>query len=93
LLVAVVGFNDATSSVSTLTDSENNAWLKAGALIHASPLSQAIYYCQNANPGATSLIETFSALVPFVDFRLLEYSGTIISLFWLRSLKVPAPAL
>jgi hypothetical protein len=75
LLVAFVGFNDGTSTVSAITDTVDNTWTKAVGPIQMLTLSQTIYYCRDANPGSTSLIVMFSGFVPFADCRILEYSG------------------
>jgi hypothetical protein len=78
LNVVVVGFNDATSTISSVTDSAGNVYQLAAPLTRGSGLSQAIYYAKNINAaaaGANSVKVQFSGSVPFVDVRVLEYSG------------------
>ena len=81
LNVVIVGWNDATAQVSSLTDSKGNVYqLAVGptVLTGSGPLSQAIYYAKNisaATAGANIVTVTFNAAANYPDIRILEYSG------------------
>ncbi|HEX5483016.1 MAG TPA: fibronectin type III domain-containing protein, partial [Terriglobia bacterium] len=79
LSVVAVGWNNSTSTVSSVTDTNGNAYtLAAGPTLVAGALSQAIYYAKNIAPaaaGANSVTVTFSAAAAYPDIRILEYSG------------------
>src|SRR5882762_5071035 len=79
LNVVVVGWNDATSTVSTVTDKSGNIYTRAVGPTVLSPwLSQSIYYAQNikaAAAGANIVTVTFSTAAVYPDIRILEYSG------------------
>ena len=81
LNVVIVGWNDATAQVSSLTDSKGNVYqLAVGptVLTGSAPLSQAIYYAKNisaATAGANSVTVSFNAAAIYADIRILEYSG------------------
>jgi uncharacterized protein YciI len=81
LNVVIVGWNDATSHVSSVKDSKGNVYaLAAGpTVLTGSPaLSESIYYAKNisaATAGANSVTVTFSAAANYPDLRILEYSG------------------
>ena len=81
LNVVIVGWNDATSQVTSLTDSKGNFYqLAVGptVLTGSAPLSQAVYYAKNiaaAAAGANTVTVKFSAAADAVDLRILEYSG------------------
>src|SRR6266481_7569156 len=79
LNVVVVGWNDATSTVSTLTDKSGNIYTRAVGPTVLSPwLSQSIYYAPNikaAAAGANTITVTFSTAAVYPDIRILEYSG------------------
>jgi len=73
--VVVVGWNDATSDVASITDSNNNSYLPAIGLTRGINLSQRIYYATNILPGPNTVTVNFSQAVPFPDVRVLEYTG------------------
>ena len=82
LNVVVVGSNDTTAVVNSVTDTSGNAYARAvGPTITTgfSPnLSQSIYYAKNigaAAAGANSVTVTFSTAAVYPDIRILEYSG------------------
>jgi len=81
LNVVIVGWNDSTAQVSSLTDSKGNIYqLAVGTtvLTGSAPLSQAIYYAKNisvATPGANAVTLTFNTAATNPDIRILEYSG------------------
>jgi fibronectin type 3 domain-containing protein len=79
LNVAVVGWNDSTTTVGSVIDSSGNAYVRAvGPTIVAGALSQSIYYARNivaATAGANTVTVQFSTGAAFPDIRILEYSG------------------
>jgi hypothetical protein len=84
LNVVVVGWNDVAHSVSTVTDSQGNAYSPAVGTTQnaASGLSQTIYYAKNikaAASGGNSVIVTFNGAAAYPDIRILEYSGASLT--------------
>jgi outer membrane protein assembly factor BamB len=78
LNVVAVGLNDATSAISSVTDSAGNVYQLAAPLTRGSAISQAIYYASNiksAAAGSNVVKVQFSGAVPYPDVRILEYSG------------------
>jgi hypothetical protein len=76
--IVAIGWNSSSSTVSSVTDSEGNSYQVAVPLTAGGGLSQTIYYAANINAaGAGSNVVTvrFSASVPSVDIRALEYGG------------------
>jgi chitodextrinase len=80
LNVVVVGWSSSTSSVTSITDSNNNTYLvAAGPTTNAGNGTQTIYYAQNIAPGANTVTVTFNGTVDAPDVRVLEYSGIVAS--------------
>jgi hypothetical protein len=79
LNVVIVGWNDATTNVSSVTDSNGNVYrLAVGPTAWDGGISQAIYYAENisaAAAGANTVEVTFDGSVNYPDVRVLEYSG------------------
>src|SRR5258707_439235 len=79
LNVVVVGWNDATATVSSVTDRSGNTYsLAVGPTAFTGILSQSIYYARNiklAAAGANIVTVTFSTAAAYPDIRILEYSG------------------
>ena len=79
LNVVVVGWNDASATVSTVTDTSGNVYTRAvGPTTYPGALTQSIYYSANivgAAAGANSVKVVFSKAAVYVDTRILEYSG------------------
>jgi hypothetical protein len=79
--VVVVGWNDATAQVSSITDSKGNVYqLAVGptVLTGATALSQSIYYAKNiaaAAVGANTVTLNFTVAAAYPDVRILEYRG------------------
>jgi hypothetical protein len=77
----VVGWNDATSQITSLTDTKGNLYqLAVGPTIltGATPLTQSVYYAKNivaATAGANIVTVKFNAAATYADVRILEYSG------------------
>jgi hypothetical protein len=79
LNVVVVGWNDTTASVGSVSDSKGNVYtLAVGPTSISGTLSQSVYYAKNivsATAGTNAVIVTFSPAATFPDIRILEYSG------------------
>ncbi len=81
LNVVVVGWNNATTTVSSVTDTKGNTYaLAVGPTVQPAGggLSQAIYYAKNiasATANGNSVTVGFSGAAAFPDVRVLEYSG------------------
>ena len=82
LNVIVVGWNDTSSTIATVADSNGNTYLMAaGTESTAVPasgglgVSQAIYYAKNINGGADSVQVTFNQSTSVQSIRIAEYSG------------------
>ncbi len=77
LNVVVVGWNDATRTVTSVKDTENNSYsLAVGPTVNASGLTQAIYYAKNITsaPANTNIVTvTFSGAASYPDVRVAEY--------------------
>ena len=75
LNIVAVGWNDTTSTVSSVTDSRGNTYTQAGAMVTGTGLRQAIYYAKNIAAGSNTVTVSFNQAAAFVDVRILEYSG------------------
>jgi hypothetical protein len=79
LNVVVVGWNDTTAQVNSVTDTAGNIYqLAVGPTQVSGTLSQSIFYAKNivaASAGANAVTVTFSAGAGYPDVRILEYSG------------------
>ena len=79
LNVVIVGWNDTTSTVVSVTDTlGNNYALAVGPTAVSGFLSQSIYYLKNiagAAAGSNAVTVTFNKAAAFPDIRILEYSG------------------
>jgi hypothetical protein len=74
----VIGWNDTTAAINSVTDSAGNTYQVAAATTRGNGVSQAIYYATNivaAGAGANTVSVTFNQPAAFVDVRILEYSG------------------
>ena len=79
LNVVVVGWNDATAHVLSVTDTKGNAYVAAvGPTVAANAATQTIYYARNvlaAAANANSVRVTFDRAAPYPDVRIAEYRG------------------
>ncbi len=79
LNVVAIGYNDSTSSVTSVHDTSGNAYsLAIGPTRLAPDLTQYIYYAPNIRAcaaGANTVIVSFDAGANSVDLRVLEYAG------------------
>jgi uncharacterized membrane protein len=79
LNVVVVGWNDSTATVASVTDTKGNVYSPAvGPTVVSGTLSQSIYYAKNivgAAAGTNTVTVTFTSAAAYPDVRVLEYSG------------------
>ena len=75
LNVVAVGWNDTTSTVSSVTDSKGNTYTRAAGPTTGTALTQSIYYAQNIAAGSNTVTVTFNKAASSPDVRVLEYSG------------------
>ena len=76
--ILAIGWNNATSTITSVTDSAGNTYQLAVPTARGTGISQAIYYATNikAAPAATNTVTvTFNTATPYVDIRATEYSG------------------
>ena len=76
--ILVIGWNNATSNITSVTDSAGNVYQLAVPTVRGNGISQAIYYAKNiksAAAGTNTVTVTFNTATQYVDIRALEYSG------------------
>jgi hypothetical protein len=72
--IVAVGYNDATHTISSISDSQGNTYLLAVPLLQARGFSQA-YYASNIKAGLNTVKIVLNGATPYVDLRVTEYSG------------------
>src|SRR3984893_14505106 len=76
LNVVIVGWNDTTNVVNSVSDSQGNTYqLAVGPTKQSTALSQSIYYANNVVGGSNTVTVRFSGSAMHPDIRILEYSG------------------
>ena len=79
LNVVVVGWNDSTAQINSVTDSRGNAYVLAvGPTVQSGTATQAIYYAKNIGAAAANsntVTVTFNTGAAYPDVRIAEYSG------------------
>ena len=75
LNIVVVGWNDTTSTVTSVSDSRGNTYAQAGSMITGSSARQSLYYAKNIAAGSNTVTVVFNQAARYVDVRILEYSG------------------
>jgi hypothetical protein len=79
LIVVIVGWNDTTTQISALSDTNGNTYqLGVGPTQVSGAATQYIVYANNiqaAAAGANTVTVTFTAAPASPDVRILEYSG------------------
>jgi hypothetical protein len=75
LNVVVIGWGDNTSTITSVTDSQNNTYSLAIGPTSTTGLSQAIYYAKNVAGGSNTVTVKFSKAAAYPDVRILDYSG------------------
>jgi fibronectin type 3 domain-containing protein len=78
LNVVIVGWNDTSATVTSVTDKSGNVYTRAVGPTVGFGLSQSIYYGKNINAAAagTNIVTVvFSPAAASPDIRIIEYSG------------------
>jgi hypothetical protein len=79
LNVVVVGWNDTTASVTSVTDSKGNMYTRAvGPTKRTGKATQSIYFAPNivaATANTNSVTVRFNVAAAYPDIRIVEYSG------------------
>lgn len=79
LNVVAIGWNDATSQITSVTDSLGNAYtLAVGPTVQSGTATQAIYYAKNIGAAAANgntVTVAFNTAATYPDLRIAEYSG------------------
>ncbi len=75
LNVVAVGWNDTTSTVSSVSDSLGNNYVLAIGPTSGTGLRQSIYYAAGIKAGSNTVTVRFNQAAKYVDVRALEYSG------------------
>jgi hypothetical protein len=75
LNVVAVMWGDATSAVSSVTDSKGNAYALAVGPTTASGLTSAIYYAKNIAAGSNTVTVNFNQTAAWPNVNVMEYSG------------------
>lgn len=77
--MVVVGWNDSTATVNTVTDTVGNVYaLAVSPTVQSGTATQSIYYAKNiaaAAAGANTVTVKFNVAAVFPDIRIAEYSG------------------
>ncbi len=76
--VVVVGWNDTTSTVQSITDSAGNSYSLAIGPTSGTGLRQSIYYAANIKGGSNTVNVIFSQTALYPDVRILEYQGVSV---------------
>jgi hypothetical protein len=75
LNIVVVGWNDTTSSVTSVKDSAGNTYNLGIGPTSTTGLQQSIYYAANIVGGSNTVTVTFNQAAAYPDVRILEYRG------------------
>ena len=79
LNVVVVGWSDAVTTVTSVTDTKGNVYVRAvGPTVLSAGVSQSIYFAKNivgATAGANTVTVKFNTTASYPDIRIMEYSG------------------
>ena len=76
LNVVIVGWNDSSASVQSVTDSAGNTYALAIGPTTGTALRQSIYYAKNILGGSSNTVTVlFNQGATKPDVRILEYSG------------------
>ena len=73
--IVVVGWNDTTSAVQSVTDSAGNTYKLAIGPTSGTALQQSIYYAANVAGVSDTVTVTFNQAATAPDIRILEYRG------------------
>ena len=76
--VVAVGWNDATSTITSVTDTAGNAYQVAAPIARGAGLSQAIYYAPSIRAsaaGTNTVTVKFNVAASYADVRVAQYAG------------------
>ena len=73
--IVVVGWNDTSAAVKSVTDSRGNRYALAVGPTAGKALTQSIYYANKIAGGSNTVSVTFNRTAAYPDVRVLEYSG------------------
>jgi hypothetical protein len=73
--VVVVGWNDTTATVQSVTDSAGNSYSLAIGPTSGTGQRQSIYYAANIKGGNNTVTVVFNQTAQYPDVRILEYQG------------------
>jgi IPT/TIG domain len=76
LNIVVVGWNDTSAALRSVTDSRGNSYILAVGPTAGTALTQSIYYAKNIAGGSNTVTVTFNRTAAYPDVRVLEYTGT-----------------
>jgi hypothetical protein len=75
LNIVVVGWNDTSAAVKSITDIRGNTYTLAVGPTAGMALTQSIYYAKNIAGGSNTVTVTFNRTAAYPDVRALEYAG------------------
>ncbi len=75
LNIVVVGWNDTTATVQSVTDNRGNTYSLAIGPTSGTGLRQSVYYAKGIVGGTTTVTVTFNQAAVYPDIRILEYAG------------------
>jgi hypothetical protein len=75
LNLVVVGWNDTSATIQSVTDGLGNSYTLAAGAVKGTALTQSIYYAKNILGGSNSVTVTFNQAAAYPDIRILEYKG------------------
>jgi hypothetical protein len=75
LNLVVVGWNDTSATVQSVTDSLGNTYVLPAGPVKGTAVTQSVYYAKNILGGSNSVTVTFNQAAAYPDVRVLEYKG------------------
>src|SRR5207248_3177981 len=73
LNIVVVGWSDATATLTSVSDSRGNAYTLAnGPTVQSGTATQAIYFARNIAAGTNTVTVRFGVAARYPDIRILE---------------------
>jgi len=77
LNVVVIGWNDSTATLKSVTDSANNLYAPAlpAPTVQSGVATQTIYYAKNIASASNTVTVAFNGSAVYADIRIAEYSG------------------
>ena len=73
--IVVVGWNDTSAAVKSVSDNRGNSYALAVGPTKGTALTQSIYYANKIAAGSNTVTVTFYRKAAYPDVRVLEYSG------------------